>query len=214
MATRTKGILALLIGIVLALGTVLGLVPREAKAGDPTDPVSYMAWDDGIGELVDMTGENACTSYTVVDGTNTAFADGGWYVVSGSVTYSDENRIVVSGTANLILCNDATLTANAGIEVAVGSTLNIYAQSEGDSMGALAAKGAYLLSGIGGGKNESGGTINIHGGEVTAYGGKYGAGIGGGNGAGGTVNIYGGAVEAYGGEGAAGIGGGSNNTNN
>ncbi len=135
--------------------------------------------------------------------------DDGWYVVSGNVEISD--RIKMSGTVNLILCDGCTLTAKKGIEVEEGNTLNIFAQSEGANAGQLKAIATdnTFFSGIGGGDECSGGTVTIYGGTVEAHGGEGGAGIGGGNeGAGGTVTIYGGTVEAHGGESGAGIGGG------
>jgi hypothetical protein len=97
----------------------------------------------------------------------------------------------------------------------VGSTLNIYAQSEGPNVGSLEVCGGMYSAGIGGGEKSSGGKINIYGGKIIVEGGYHGAGIGGGEG--GTieeVNIYGGIVEAksypWGGPEAAAIGGGFN----
>ena len=135
--------------------------------------------------------------------------DDGWYVVSGNVEISD--RIKVSGTVNLILCDGCTLEAKKGIEQSEGNTLNIYAQSEGDKAGTLKAiaTNEYDAAGIGGGDYVARGTVAIYGGAVEAHGGEYGAGIGGGLVADDvTVTVYGGTVEAHGGYSAAGIGGG------
>ena len=176
--------------------------------------------------------ERICDDYTVVTrGTNTL--SDGWYVLDRSQSF--DNRISVSGTVNLILCDGCTLTANKGIEVAEGNTLNIFAQSEGANAGKLKAtsewspgiggssggaggtvtiyggtveaRGGHGAAGIGGGDEVSGGTVTIYGGTVEAHS-EYGAGIGGGISAGGTVTIYGGTVEAHGGLYGAGIGGG------
>lgn len=127
-----------------------------------------------------------------------------------------DKRITVSGTVNLILCDGCTLEAKEGIDVGKGHTLNIFAQSEGNNIGALKARTTLSnAAGIGGGHTEaSGGAVNIHGGKVEASGGLYGAGIGGGiGGSGGTVKIYGGTVVAEGGEDAMGIGFGGNGAN-
>lgn len=63
----------------------------------------------------------------------------GWYAVTSNTTIED--RVMVSGTVNLILCGNAALTAEKGINVAPGNTLNIYAQSTGVDMGKLIATG-------------------------------------------------------------------------
>ena len=167
------------------------------------DPVSYMAWNGTT--LVEKTGDDACTDYTVVTADTTTFEDGKWYVVSNSVTVS--NRITVTGTANLILRDGATLTASKGITVNSGNTINIYAQIGGT--GELNAGSDTNVASIGGGaRYQSSGTVNIHGGKITATGGSTASGIGGAlDGGNGEVNIYGGNVTARGQNAAAGIGG-------
>jgi len=150
-----------------------------------------------------------CTKFDFVSSNDTEWDENN-YVVSGNVELS--NRINVKGRASLILLDGSTLTANQGIEVEEGNTLNIFAQSEGANGGKLkayATKENY--SGIGGGINgKDCGVVFILSGTVEAKGGKNGAGIGGGNGGdGGSVNILGGSVEAKGGENGAGIGGGN-----
>ena len=141
-------------------------------------------------------------------------------MVSEDVAFS--NRIVVSGTVNLILADGKTLTASAGVNVPENSSLIIWGQSSGT--GKLTAQpGVSNQAAIGGG-NEGGEGVNNSAGTITIYGGKVtatswaGAGIGGGGtyveggvfhgSSGGTVNIYGGTVTAQGGMGAA-IGGSS-----
>ncbi|MCD7762677.1 MAG: InlB B-repeat-containing protein, partial [Lachnospiraceae bacterium] len=146
--------------------------------------------------------------YYAVDSASTAWGTNStetWYVVNSSVEISE--RIIVSGTVNLILVDGCTLTASSGLTVNSGNTLNIYGQTGGT--GTVTATGGYGGAGIGGGKSNSSGTITISGGKVTAIGGEYGAGIGGGEeGASGTITINGGTVTATGGEHGAGIGGG------
>ena len=163
---------------------------NELKLAQPA--VSYQAasWDSANNQVTYTT--ESCTDYTVVTDSTTAWEDGKWYVVKDNVTIS--SRITVSGTANLILCDGATLTASKGITVGSGQTLNIYAQSEGT--GALIAQTESTVAnnaygggaGIGGiyliGADDAGsgntGIINIHGGIITARGGYCSAGIGGG----------------------------------
>ena len=144
---------------------------------------------------------------------------GGWYVVEGDVTCDSGATVVISGDVNLILGNGSSLTVtqgadgDAGIRVASGDSLTVYAQSADSAvMGALAATGGEDGAGIGGGIGEGGGAITLHGGKVTAISGSYGAGIGGGSGGdGGRITITGGMITAanessYSG---AGIGGGA-----
>lgn len=144
----------------------------------------------------------------------------GWYVVNEDVAFS--NRIVVSGTVNLILADGKTLTASAGVNVPENSSLIIWGQSSGT--GKLTAQpGVSNQAAIGGG-NEGGEGVNNSAGTITIYGGKVtatswaGAGIGDGGtyveggvfhgSSGGTVNIYGGTITAQGGMSSAAIGGG------
>ncbi|MBQ9433122.1 MAG: hypothetical protein IJU26_02795 [Synergistaceae bacterium] len=80
-------------------------------------------------------------------------------VVNGSVVLL--SCIVVSGYANLILSDGATLTAEAGITT-TGATLNIYAQSCGTGKLEAGSNGGAV--GIGGGSGGAGGTVTISGG--------------------------------------------------
>ncbi len=173
---------------------------KESAKAEEQDTVSYVIYDDNGNKEED----GSCSEYTVVDADTTTWSNG-WYVVNSNVTIS--SRITVSGTANLILCDGAKLTASGGITT-TGAALNIYAQS-GES-GALEAAGGENEAGIGGGNEGAGGSTAIYGGTVTATGGGGAAGIGGGsNGAGGSIKIYGGEVTAQGSGSAAGIGGGN-----
>jgi hypothetical protein len=148
----------------------------------------------------------------------------GWYAVTGTVTVN--HTLTVSGEAHLILTDGASLAVNgdgndAGVNVALGNSLTVYAQSAGPDMGSLTANGTLWGAGIGGGLDQSCGAVVINGGRVTASsvgsGNSGGAGIGGGmgsannaGGSGGTITINGGAVTASGSLGA-GIGGGEGN---
>ena len=174
--------------------------------------MTQAAWADGISYL-DATGtQQSCTTYTTVESSSTSW-NSGWCVVNSNTTISD--RITVSGTVNLILTNNATLTASKGITVGSDATLNIYAQTDDEAtMGALVADAtndnANWYAGIGGVENTDAGMITINGGKINATG-NVGAGIGSGGGTStvGTITINGGIITAqdcrnYG----AGIGGG------
>lgn len=150
-------------------------------------------------------------SYTLVTESTTTWKNG-WYIVTGDVTIS--NRITATGTVNLILAYDATLTASKGISVNAGNTLNIYGQS-GES-GQLKATSSSVYAAIGGDSSYNAGNISIFGGTVTATVASSGAAIGGGvSGSGGTITIYGGTVTATASgshQAGAGIGGGGSST--
>ena len=161
-------------------------VPYVDAQGNPMTPVS------------DVASLNAST---------TELTDG-WWVVFGNIT--NNNRLTVSGSVNLILCDGATLNATKGIAVGGNNSLTIWAQSHSDCRGKLTARANYNNAAIG--SNQLGvGIIVINGGEITATGGSYGAGIGGGlHSSAGSITINNGKVSATGGTNAAGIGGGSN----
>lgn len=160
--------------------------------------VPYLRWND-----TEMVEAEVVNPVVISDSTKTiGSADGAWYVVTGTVTTTG---LAVNGTAHLILADGAKLTANGGIRVTSGNSLNIYAQSEGAAMGVLVAQGDMYCAGIGG----SGAQIVICGGNIQATGGNSGAGIGGNSGTSyGSVTVRGGKVTAKGGTAAAGIGGG------
>lgn len=174
--------------------------------------MTQAAWADGISYL-DATGtQQSCTTYTTVESSSTSW-NSGWFVVNSNTTISD--RITVSGTVNLILTNNATLTASKGITVGSDATLNIYAQTDDEAtMGALVADAtngnANWYAGIGGVENTDAGMITINGGQINATGWcAAGIGSGGGTSTVGTITINGGIITAqdcknYG----AGIGGG------
>lgn len=105
------------------------LVAEQVEGGElelqtQAAAVPYSAWNGT--KVADVSG--GCTDYVTVDGSTTSFEDGKFYVVASNVTVND--RITVSGTAHLILCDGAKLTAKAGITT-TGATLNIYGQSAG-----------------------------------------------------------------------------------
>ncbi len=175
--------------------------PEEPETGDPVDCLT----PDGVFPR---------TCNPVTDSSTTVTWDNSWYYVAPNATITLSAGAIVSGKVSLILGDGATLTIqstiyNAGIKVAEGSTLTIYAQSNGAAAGVMTVTGGMYGAGIGGSQETNSGTVNIYGGSITTTGGSRGAGIGGGKTANnGKVMIAGGVVNANGGFGGAGIGGG------
>lgn len=146
----------------------------------------------------------------VEDETTSWNGEGGeaWYVVNEDAEIDE--RVEVSGTVNLVLCDGATLTAEKGIHVTGENSLTIYGQEAGDGKIEVGANDNQAA--IGGNIDEPGGILTINGGTIDVKGGVDAAGIGGGfgsNGTGGYITINNGNVYAKGGSQAAGIGGGA-----
>ena len=104
-----------------------------------TDPITYLDKDGN---------PQVCTAYTVLTSeTKESILDyddkwydlpAGWYVVEGNVTITP--RLDTHGEVNLILTNGSHLTAEWGIDVKVGDTFTVYAQSTDEgTMGRLTA---------------------------------------------------------------------------
>ncbi len=198
----------------MAVVLLLFALPLEKinlKAEEARTAVPYMEYA--------KTGEwetNYCKEYQpLTDSDETLNA--GWYVVNGEVNCN--NVLTAEGNVHLILTDNCLLNASKGIRVAEGNSITIYAQSEGENIGKLTAKGFRgEAAGIGGYEpNESNGPITIHGGNITAEGNMYGPGIGGACGGNGKdIIINGGVVTAIGGNRGygAGIGGASINSSN
>ena len=157
-------------------------------------------------------GEQTKTANAMLLNSDNTLLCSGWYYVDGKTKISD--RITVKGTVNLILADGCEFNAGAGIRVAEGNTINIYAQSAGEGCGKFKANVAYDAA-IGGNAGtdrsdngdpgENAGTINIYGGQIKVDDnsgiigggmGGYGADKGGDGGDGGTISIYGGMVSA------------------
>ena len=186
--------------------------------GPVKEPVSYRtaSYNESTGE-VEFT-ENTVSEYKLIK--NRTTWRNGWFVVDKDVTLTSD--ITIEGTANLIICDGATLTLNSSFISLDGSNkLNIYGGVQGT--GKLAVNSSYYNAGIGCRYySSSGGTLAIHGCEiitkgsvdgstpgisvkdVTIYAGSVtatgfgGAGIGSAKGVDydGTVTIYGGDVTA------------------
>ena len=174
--------------------------------------VNLLATANGVSYLDENGDEQTADNVTVVESSMTTW-NGGWYVVNDTVTIG--SRVTVSGEVHLILADNASLTANDGINVTEGNSFSVYAQSVGENMGTLTATSSQFgKAGIGGEIRGSGGNITISGGNVTATGGSSAAGIGSGKDSvsGGNIIIHGGTVKATGGSLAAGIGGGNSSS--
>lgn len=176
----------------------------EIKWAEPTN-VNYF-------DPTAAAGEQTKTASAILLNSDNTLLSSGWYYVDGETTISD--RITVKGTVNLILADGCEFNAGAGIRVAEGNTINIYAQSAGEGCGKFKANVAYDAA-IGGNAGtdrpdngdpgENAGTINIYGGQIKVDdnsgiigGGMGGDGAdkGGDGGDGGTISIYGGMVSA------------------
>jgi len=194
--------------------------PFEEVHADGSIEFIYRYWNEGKKEVVSVP--STCLTYTTVTSTTTSWTNDKWYVVNEDVTIGE--RITVSGEANLILCNDVTLTTNMGIRVEYGNTLNIFGQ-EGDKgklvSGVTAEYNETRNAGIGSNQNSTvgSGVVNIHGGDLTITSSKASAGIGTGRNFTNTSNIKVGAVTIFGGTvvttssyNSAGIGSGLNYT--
>ena len=121
----------------------------------------------------------------------------GWYIVNGNQSIYDFST---SGTVNLILADGAHLEVKARVEVARGSTLNIYAQSNDPSvMGKMTvtSPSSNMAAALGGDYQSAAGTINIYGGMISAESKGDGAAIGRGEGGSrGYLTVHGGIVTA------------------
>ena len=158
--------------IMMALFALM-LIPQGAWAQD----VDYFAYDTTTGKFVKTTATSG--NYTTLTGNSPTTLTGGTYVVNTTDLIDD--RLDISGTVNIILCDGVTFTANKGITVSTGDVLNIYAQGEGT--GKLIAYGfdntsasGTLYAAIGGALSGSThtstpadyGYVNIYGGQITA----------------------------------------------
>ena len=95
-----------------------GVVGNTTVAPRPANEYAYIG-KDGTAQT-----QANCTEITA----ETWDISQGWHVVKENVTISGLN---ISGEVNLILCDGATLTVTSLMNVAAGSTLNLFWQSAG-----------------------------------------------------------------------------------
>ena len=188
-----------------------GLTDWSEMGTFTTQPLPAISYIDADGTT------QQCTNYTVLTGNSSGGANlsAGWYVVNSNITYT--GTVNLGGDVNIILCDGYTMNVGTtenpvssnGI-YGSGHSINIYAQSRGNSKGQLHVNssvfGIYIYSGdivINGGEVStngdycielSNGNITINGGEVSANGGDYGVYIYYGD-----ITINGGEVSANGG---------------
>ena len=164
---------------------------------------------------IDVNGNSQDVYATIIDASSPNNLTNGWYVVTGNGEHA--GRFNVAGNdVNIILEDEASLNAAAGIAVNEGNTLTIWGQSNNSgTLTAIASSDGD--AGIGSNVNSSCGTINIYGGTIVAKGATDGPGIGLGHqglgrssGLNATINIHGGIITATGGWRGAGIGSGYN----
>ena len=124
--------------------------PREVT-GDMVYTATYGSY--GKAPYIDENGEEQETYARPLTGTETELP-GGWYVVNQDITYSNELKI--TGEANLILADGATLNIESGyiLNVDETNTLNIYCQK--DKSGVLSATTI-----VAGSVNMYGGNLNV-----------------------------------------------------
>lgn len=182
------------------------------------EPVTYTTHDADGNELP----EQSCEKYAVLNDIDRTLGDDEaakvenngnveyWYVLEDTLT---TGAITSSGDVHIILKDGASLSVNGSFTLnGSDANLSIYAQSEGDNMGALsvATTSGYDPCGISGGMGSCG-NITIHGGHIQsiAYWEYNHSGIGGsGYESCGDIAIYGGYVVATGATYGSGIGAG------
>ena len=123
------------VSILLVMTMIVSLftiIPFEVGAASGVQYIER-SWDDTNKTVVDT--EKTCTSYTLLANRSSDTLYSGWYVVDRDMMVN--GRLRVSGTVNLILCDEKTLTLKAGITVLENDTLNIYGQSDGDKKGKI-----------------------------------------------------------------------------
>ena len=116
------------------------------------------AWAENAVTYIDMDGKTkTVTEYTEVTTDMNLKWSSGTYVVKSSVTLNGCIRFDYPEVIDLIVCDGATLTVNGNDDGAFdGTTLNIYAQSNGTGMGVVNVK-----------KHTQCIQLNIAGGKVT-----------------------------------------------
>ena len=101
------------------------ITPEGSSVPSGTEVVETVGQVDYIGADGNAANQIGCKDVT---NETTALESGKWYVVRENVTVSS---LAVSGTVNLILCDDATLTVEGGFTVPEDATLNVYWQTKG-----------------------------------------------------------------------------------
>ncbi len=159
---------------------------------------------EGLAERYVLTGTSTVHGVRLAGGsfTNT------WTNLCIALSAKDAVAVALEGASvEVSLAGDSALSSGedcAGVRVDAASALVLQGE------GRLVARGGKCGAGIGGGKLQESGRVEIHSGTIEATGGEYGAGIGGGlvAPAAGAVVIAGGSIKARGSDGGEDIGGG------
>ncbi|MBR4251809.1 MAG: hypothetical protein IKQ15_05885 [Kiritimatiellae bacterium] len=159
---------------------------------------------EGLAERYVLTGTSSVHSVRFAGGsfTNT------WTNLVVDLDAKDAVAVALEGASvEVTLAGDNSVASGedcAGVRVDAASALVLQGE------GRLVARGGKCGAGIGGGKLQESGRVEVRAGTVEAVGGEYGAGIGGGlvAPAAGAVVITGGSVKARGSDGGEDIGGG------
>ena len=167
--------------------------PEEA-----TDEVA----ESGEVEYLDATGEQQTALATDITAGDTTLT-GGWYALKEHLTF--EERMIMQGDVNIILCSGALLEATKGITVAGGANVTFYEGSR-DAGFVRVTNPDDGLAGIGGGTEAGSGTLTINGSNFDVVGNGNGSAIGSSIYAKCDVTINGGNVSAVGNGAGAGIG--------
>lgn len=183
--------------------------------GDDVYTARYVERENDAVNYVDAHGSEqpAIKLYAEISGDMHTLSEdiASWWVVKNDVTINE--RVVIDGDINLILCDGAALTVPKGVTVNSGNSLTVWQQNAGT--GKLTAFPATLYyseadsvetnnAGIGGAGSSDSGEITFNGGEIMALGGTNRSAVGGTGG----VTVNNGKVTAVGGDSGAGIGGG------
>ena len=108
-------------GTEVLAGTITNMSKLDDKTLVPSNitPVAYIDADGS---------KKYCTDYTVIDGSETVFNTGGWYVVSGDVQV---DGLLFDGNTNIILCDGSHLNCSNGPIIVNNANICLYAQSGG-----------------------------------------------------------------------------------
>ena len=141
-----------------------------------TETLSYYAWDEAQGKLVQQPPVTATVLRAPESGLDVVLHAGEWYVAVDRVNYWAGLR-VGAGTAHLILADGASWIFNCGATVADSAKLAVYSQSEtsanpsGDAPSLSINDTQYDEEAHGGlAAALSGGSLEIHGGDISIYG--------------------------------------------
>ena len=141
--------------------TLLNDAERQAIGGQKLTNVAPPTYD-----YIDLDGTGATHTAVVIDADNMPTALSGWYIVQGTVNYT--NTIDLAGDTHIILADNAvmnvTVTGNYGIRSVSGNNYSLFVYGQTGQSGELNVTSDRFACYI------YGGDITIAGGKVTASG--------------------------------------------